>query len=113
MSRSEPVLLLGDILESIEKIKKYTSGISFQEFINDDKTKDAVVRNFEIIGDAATRFPQELKERFPHIQWQRIRGFRNRIVHDYMGVDYRIVWTIIDHDLTELSKEIVEVMNKL
>lgn len=113
MSRSEPVLLLGDILESIEKIKKYTSGISYQEFINDDKTKDAVARNFEIIGEAANRIPQEIKERFPHIQWQRIRGFRNRIVHDYMGIDYRIVWTIIDHDLTELSKEIVEVMNKL
>ena len=59
-----------------------------------DRTVDAVIRNFEIIGEAANRLPEEFKDRFPEIDWHRIRGFRNRIVHDYFGIDYSIVWTI-------------------
>jgi uncharacterized protein with HEPN domain len=55
---------------------------------------DAVIRNFEIIGEAANRLPEEFKEKYQHIDWHRIRGFRNRIVHDYFGIDYQIVWQI-------------------
>ena len=72
----------------------YTNGLSYEQFLADSKTVDAVVRNFEIIGEAANRLPDEIRDRFPNIDWQRIRGFRNRIVHDYMGIDYKIVWLI-------------------
>lgn len=111
MSGREAKLLLLDILESIEKIKNYTSGFSFQDFIEDSKTCDAVIRNFEIIGEAANRLPEEIKEKHQEINWFRIRGFRNRIVHDYMGIDYSIVWSIIENDLESLSGEISKVIN--
>ncbi|MCB9252750.1 MAG: DUF86 domain-containing protein [Flavobacteriales bacterium] len=111
MSDREPKLLLCDILESIEKIRIYTSGFSFHDFLNDPKTCDAVIRNFEIIGEAANRLPEEIKEKYPKINWFRIRGFRNRIVHDYMGIDYNIVWLIIENDLESLFSEIYKVVN--
>jgi len=94
MSKREPHLLIGDIIDSANKILEYTEGLSFDEFINDNKTVDAVIRNFEIIGEAANRLPDEFKEAHPKIDWFRIRGFRNRIVHDYFGIDYSIVWQI-------------------
>ncbi len=73
--------------------------------MNDSKTADAVIRNFEIIGEAANRLPEEFKDKHPEINWFRIRGFRNRIVHDYMGIDYEIVWTIIEKDIDGLASE--------
>ena len=87
MSRREAKLLLNDILDSIEKIRIYVDGYDFESFLADSKTCDAVIRNFEIIGEAANRLPDEIRERYPDINWFRIRGFRNRIVHDYMGID--------------------------
>ena len=106
MSKREPLLLLEDIIESIQKIKKYTAGFSKDAFLNDDKTVDAVIRNFEIIGEAANRIPDEIREKFLSVNWHRIIGFRNRIVHDYMGIDYEIVWEIIEKDLDDLKNQI-------
>jgi uncharacterized protein with HEPN domain len=113
MSKREPTLLLTDICESIEKIKTYTFELTYQQFIEDSKTIDAVVRNFEIIGEAANRLPEGIKDKFPEINWFRLRGFRNRIVHDYMGIDYEIVWTIIKNDLEKLLTDIKEIIEKL
>jgi len=108
MSKRTPKLLLEDIIESAKKILQYTKGISFEEFSKDNKTVDAVIRNFEIIGEASNLLPDEIKEKYSEIDWHRIRGFRNRIVHDYFGVDLQIIWKII-FDLipgliTEISK---------
>lgn len=94
MSKREPKLLVSDILDSAHKILDYTAEQNFDDFIKDNKTVDAVIRNFEIIGEAANRLPEEFKNCFPEIDWHRIRGFRNRIVHDYFGIDHSIVWTI-------------------
>ncbi len=91
MSKRVPQLLVNDMLESCHKILQYTNDISFEEFLKDSKTVDAVIRNFEIIGEAANRLPDEFKELHPTIDWHKIRGFRNRIIHDYMGIDYGIV----------------------
>jgi uncharacterized protein with HEPN domain len=113
MSKREPVLLLEDIIESIQKIKIYTSGLSLDDFLKDDKTIDAVIRNFEIIGEAANRIPDEIRDKFQLVNWHRIRGFRNRIVHDYMGIDYEIVWEIIEKDLEELKSRIQEIRNSI
>lgn len=113
MSRREPELLLEDIIESIQKIKSYTNGMSSKEFFEDDKTLDAVIRNFEIIGEAANRMPEEIRVNFNDVNWHRIRGFRYRIVHDYMGIDYAIVWEIIANDLEELQQQIQHILGSI
>jgi uncharacterized protein with HEPN domain len=102
MSKRTPQLLIQDILVSCHKIIEYSEGMTYDDFVKDSKTIDAVIRNFEIIGEAANRLPDDFKENFPEIDWHRIRGFRNRIVHDYMGIDYEIVWEIRDKYLIEL-----------
>lgn len=111
MSKRKPQLILKDILESIQKIKNYKAEHSFETFMMDSKTIDAVIRNFEIIGEAANRLPEEFRDRNSEVNWFRLRGFRNRIVHDYMGIDYRIVWTIIEKDLNTLEKDILRISN--
>jgi uncharacterized protein with HEPN domain len=90
------------MLQAAEKIKRYTSGMDYDAFVADEKTMDAVVRNFEIIGEAANRIDPDFRTKNPEVEWKRIRGFRNRIVHDYFGVDYEIVWDIITTYLDEL-----------
>jgi uncharacterized protein with HEPN domain len=94
MSKRQPILLIEDIIESGQKILDYTTDISFEQFTNDSKTIDAVIRNFEIIGEAANRLPEDFKTEHSSIDWHRIRGFRNRIVHDYFGIDFGIVWEV-------------------
>ena len=106
MSNRDLILLLEDMLESALKIKRYTTNLNFDSFLNDDKTIDAVVRNFEIIGEAANRIDPDFRIVNSEIEWNRIRGFRNRIVHDYFGIDYEIVWTIIENDIENLIEQI-------
>jgi uncharacterized protein with HEPN domain len=102
MSKRETLLLLDDMLQSAKKIKRYTLDLDFNSFLSDDKTMDAVVRNFEIIGEAANRIDDDFRLKHSEIEWKRIRGFRNRIVHDYFGIDYEIVWEIIETYLDAL-----------
>ncbi len=99
MSRRSVPLLLEDIWESVEKIERYVSGLNHDAFVKDDKTTDSVVRNLQIIGEAANRLPQEFKTRHSDIEWPKVIGLRHRIVHDYFNVDVEIVWEIIQKDL--------------
>ena len=111
MSKRTPKLLLEDLIESAEKILQYTKGISFEEFSKDNKTVDAVIRNFEIIGEASNLLPDEIKDKYSEIDWHRIRGFRNRIVHDYFGVDLQIIWKIIFDQIPGLITEISKIIH--
>jgi uncharacterized protein with HEPN domain len=106
MSSRNISLLIEDIIEAGQKILVYTEGLSFEEFTSDSKTVDAVVRNFEIIGEAVNRIPEDFKEQHLEIDWYRIRGFRNRIVHEYFGIDYSIVWLIKDSFLPHLLSKL-------
>jgi len=95
MSKRDTLLLLDDMFQSAQKIKRYTKDLDFDSFLSDDKTMDAVVRNFEIIGEAANRIDADFRDENSEIEWLRIRGFPNRIVHDYFGIDYEIVWDFL------------------
>ena len=106
MSKRNPQHLIEDILESCHKIMDYTKDYSFEDFISDQKTIDAVIRNFEIIGEAANRMPEDFKDSHQEIDWFRIRGFRNRIVHDYFGIDYSIVWKIMETYIDQLAENL-------
>jgi uncharacterized protein with HEPN domain len=110
MSKRDIILLLEDMLESALKIKRYTVEQDIDSFVNDEKTIDAVVRNFEIIGEAANRIDPDFRTTNSEIEWKRIRGFRNRIVHDYFGIDYEIVWTIVENDIGELINQLQELI---
>lgn len=90
------------MIDSALKIKRYTHGYKFEDFVEDDKTVDAVTRNFEIIGEAANKLDPDFKNLHPEIEWEKLRGFRNRIVHEYFGIDYEIVWTIIEEEIDKL-----------
>ena len=113
MSKRDSLLLLEDMLDASQKIKRYTQDLSYEEFLSNDMTVDAVVRNFEIIGEAANRIDPEFKNNEPEIEWTRIRGFRNRIVHDYFGIDYRIVWEIIESYLDDLLIKLKSIIDEL
>ena len=113
MSKRTPGLLIGDILLSMERIATYIGEMDQQSFASDNRTVDAVVRNLEIIGEAATRIPEEFKAGHPEVPWRRIVGLRNRIVHEYFGVDIGIVWSVVSHDLPQLRSKIQDIADKL
>ena len=111
MSEREIKNLLEDIYDAIKKIISYTKEMSYDDFIRDDKTVDAVVRNFEIIGEASNRIPDDFKTEHPEIEWRRIIGFRNRIIHEYFGIDYENLWRIKNENipiLFEFMEQILE-----
>jgi uncharacterized protein with HEPN domain len=106
MSKRDRRVILADILESINKIENYVEGITYEQFIRDDKTKDAVVRNLEIIGEAVNQIPKNIREKFSDVPWSQIIGLRNRMIHGYFVVDYRIVWEIVKEDIPSLKRKI-------
>lgn len=110
MSKRDNSLLLQDILDAAHKIVSYTAGMSFEDFNMDSKTADAVIRNFEIIGEASNKLSEGLRTDNPQIDWDRIRGFRNRIIHEYFGIDLEIVWNIIEDDIEELIEQIESIL---
>ncbi len=104
MSKRDVRLFLADMLESIEKIERYTRGLNFEQFAANDLVVDAVVRNLEIIGEAARRIPEALRQRYPDVPWRRVVGLRNVVVHEYFDVDLGIVWTIVRENLPTLKE---------
>lgn len=110
MSKRDLNILLNDILESIQKIKKYTNGVSFEQFLEDDKTIDACVRNFEIIGEVSSKIDEDFKLEHSQIEWRRMKGLRNRMIHDYSGIDYELVWNIITEYIDELEFQVQQLL---
>lgn len=102
MSERDIRLYLMDIVDSGNAINEFVDGLSFEEFCRDRKTLSAVVREFEIIGEAAGKLSDELKRRHSAVEWQDIKDFRNLLIHEYFGVDLEIVWKIIQDDLPVL-----------
>lgn len=87
--------LLQDIAESIERIISYTENIQYEQFKKDLKTQDAVLRNIEIMGEAVKRLPDAMKSKYSNIPWRNIAGTRDKLIHDYFGVNIDIVWDIV------------------
>lgn len=106
MSKRESTLYLQDILISIVKIEGYIKGLSREAFYNNEQVLDAVVRNLEIIGEAANNVPKEILIKYPNIPWSDMVSMRNKILHEYFGVDEEIVWKTITEDLPELKIQI-------
>lgn len=110
MSKRDASLLLQDILDCIKNIEGYTEGLEQEAFKKDRKTIDAVVRNLEIIGEAANTLPTPYQESHGEIKWPQIIGLRNRIVHEYFDVDLDIIWFIIENELAPLKGKIEKLL---
>jgi uncharacterized protein with HEPN domain len=98
----DPLLRIQDILDAIAKIQRYTQGMTLEIFSADEKTVDAVIHNFIIIGEAAGHVSQDLRDRYPAVPWSVIRNMRNVLAHVYFGVSLPIVWQTISEDLDPL-----------
>ncbi len=108
MHRTE-LQFLDDIFEAIHNIKEDSADISFDEFNADRRRKDAVIRNFEIIGEATKKLSDDLKARHPTVAWKRIAGLRDVIAHGYFRVDYELIWGIITNTLPEFKTAIIKI----
>jgi uncharacterized protein with HEPN domain len=106
MPKRSPRLLLEDIVAAIAKVERYVEDLDRAAFLADDKTIDAVIRNLEIIGEASRQLPDDFKIAHADIPWAKMSGLRNRIVHDYMGIDLEMVWHIVQHEIGGLKADI-------
>jgi|SRR3989344_759489 len=104
---------LDDILISIEKIEKYTKGVSYKEFSQNSLISDGVIRNLEVIGEAVKKLSVDLKKKYPDVEWKKIAGLRDILIHEYFGIDLNIVWDIIINKIPKLKNSIKEVMKNL
>jgi uncharacterized protein with HEPN domain len=104
---------LHDIAESAGKILEFAKGFTFERFERDDKTVYAVVRALEIIGEAAKKIPDEIRSQYPSVNWKKMAGMRDRIVHEYFGVNLKIVWETIQVDIPSLKSQMDDVVRNL
>lgn len=106
MSKRDTRLYLIDIENAIEKIESYTSHITFDQFKDDAKTIDAVVRNIEIIGEASRYMTEEERKKYPSVPWTLMIAARNKAIHEYFGIDVVILWQTVKEDIPLLKKEL-------
>ena len=110
MSERTDIEYLADTKEAVIRINTYTQDLIFEQFIDDKKTQDAVVRNLEIIGEAAKNISGELKSRSPQIPWKDLAGVRGKLIHHYFGVNFDIVWNIAKKELPDVLSRIEEIL---
>lgn len=105
-------IYLDDILTSCQKVQRYTKGMNQKDFLNDERTYDAVVRNLEIVGEAAKHIPHDVREDISEIQWQKVAGLRDILAHDYFGIDDDILWDLIRNKVSDLVKAVEAYLKK-
>ena len=110
MSERDSGLYLSDILDSGGAIQEFVKGLSFEQFSNDRKTYSAVIREFEVIGEAVGKLSDELKIKHPNVEWQDIKDFRDLLTHEYFGIDLEIVWKIVHDDLPALIRAVSDIL---
>ncbi|MFO3796332.1 MAG: DUF86 domain-containing protein [Anaerolineales bacterium] len=112
MSKRTDREFLSDVLEAIRRIQAYTTGMTFEAFLGDTKTQDAVVRNLEIIGEATKRLSDEVRERYPTVPWKSMAGIRDRLIHHYFGISLDVVWEIVSIELGEVAAQVEEIVQE-
>ena len=110
MSRSLS-LYLTDIITSIDKIKKYTVNLTYDELLEDEKTMESVIYNLMIIGEATKKIPPEIRTKYVQIEWQKIAGLRDFIAHAYFSININIVWNVIHTKLDDLKFCVQDILN--
>lgn len=104
---------LQDILTCIDRIIIYMKGMGRKDFFNDQKTVDAVMRNLEVIGEAAKKLPENIKEKYPNMEWRKLAGLRDILIHHYFGIDEDIIWDVLANKIPEVKAELKKIsLNK-
>ena len=111
MKRDDTVYLQ-HILDAISRIESYMQGVSEEAFQANPLVQDGVIRQLGIIGEAVRQLSRSVRERYPNVAWQDIAGMRNKLIHNYLGVDLEIVWQTVKEDLPELNKEIQAILRR-
>jgi len=104
---------LQDIVESVNDIESFVSNMDFDTFCSDKKTINAVIRSLEVIGEASTKIPSEISDRYPAIPWKQMRGMRNKLIHEYFGVDKSILWKVATDEIPPLGPLFSEILRTL
>ncbi len=113
MSERKPSLIIKDILNCIDHIQLYTGNLTFTEFSDNFMVTEACLYNIQVIGEAVSKIPDEIKENEKQIPWQLIKGMRNRLIHEYFGTDLQLVWNVIKNELPSFRNELERISNSL
>lgn len=107
------IMFLEDIVECAEKIAEYTKGITEENFLINEKTKDAVIMRIQIIGEAVKNLPADLKRKYKDVDWKKSVKLRNIFIHDYFGINCRRLWKTIKTEIPDLKEKVSKIFNEL
>lgn len=113
MSDRDWRLFLKDIHESSLRVVEYVGAMSKDEFFDDSKSVDAVMRNLAIIGEAAKKIPADVRRRYPSVEWKKMAGLRDIVVHDYFGIDEDIIWDVVTVRIPALKRQISSIISEI
>lgn len=109
----EPRVFLEDIISAAVKVEKFTRGVSYDDFLDNDLVSDAVIKNILVIGEASKNIPVEIRIMNPQIEWRKMAGMRDMMIHGYFSINYRIVWDVVQNKIPTLRKQVEQLLKEM